>query len=221
MWRENGRTATPGSGDRPQRRATSFLSSDALSLRRLQRKIYLDAPAPENHSVITHRRCSIESAIVQNGARFAITLPKPIQSKRGEKMARTVQAVWPAATVSPLRDGKIHSPKWSPRTHHGRNASDSIQRPSAIPRTFAEFPFSRSWQEIFDHAKRLEGASLVQEFGQGDETWIRFVYMGQWFGVQDGGHRLTLTVDDSGCRDAILVAVNQHFDPLLSRHLRD
>lgn len=136
-------------------------------------------------------------------------------------MARTAQAVWPAASISPLREGKIYSPKWSPRTHHGRNSSDSLQRPSAVPRTFAEFPFSRSWEEILDHAVRLDGASLVEEFGHGDEALIRFLYMGQWFGIQNGGHRLTLTVEDSDCADAILVAVSQHFEPLLSRHLRD
>ena len=136
-------------------------------------------------------------------------------------MSRTLQTFWPAATVSPLRDGKIHSPSWSEPSRRGRNTSDAAQKPSAIPRTFAEFSFNCSWREIANHAKRMEGAKRVKQFGEGEETWIRFVYMGQSFGIQDGGHRVTLTVDDSSCPETILIAVKQHFEPLLSRHLRD
>ena len=136
-------------------------------------------------------------------------------------MSRTVQQFWPAATDSPQRNGKIYSPKWSPRTHRGSSRTDAQQKTSPIPRTFAEFPFTKKWQDIVVHTQQLEGASLVQQFGQGDETWLRFVFMGQWFGIQDGGNRLTLTVEDADCPEEILFAVQRHFEPLLSRHLRD
>ena len=136
-------------------------------------------------------------------------------------MNRTIQREWPAATSTSIRAGGIQSTNWSPRTHHGRSTSDNKQKPSPVPRTFAEFPLNRTWEEIIEDVRRLDGASLVQQVGQGRETWIRFVYMGQWFGGQGGSSRLTLTVDDSDCPDRILVAVSQHFEPLLSRHLRD
>lgn len=128
-------------------------------------------------------------------------------------MSRSIQREWPAATAISIRVGAIQSPNWSPRTHDGRSTSDSKQKPSPVPRTFAEFPLNRNWEEIVEHVKRLEGASLVQQFGQGSETWLRFVYMGQGFGVQAASSRVTLTVDDADCLDRILVAV--------SRHLRD
>jgi hypothetical protein len=123
--------------------------------------------------------------------------------------------------MTPLRNGRVYTSNWSSNNHSGRAFSDSLQKASPIPRTFAEFPFNRTWQEIVVHAQRLPGASRVALYGQGEESWLRFVYMGESFGIQDGGNRLTITADNSSCPDVILFAVQSHFSQLLSAHLRD
>jgi hypothetical protein len=107
------------------------------------------------------------------------------------------------------------SAKW-PINSQGRIMTDAAQLAEPVPRAFAEFPLTRNWQEIAIHARRLDGASHVGLFGDGDETWLRFVYMGQDFSIEDGGARLTLTVDDANCPDVILYEVQKHFVPLLS-----
>jgi hypothetical protein len=108
---------------------------------------------------------------------------------------------------------------WTERAHGGSLETYRNTGPSS--RTFAEFPFTKSWQEIAIHAQRLQGVSRVGLFGKGERSWLRFAYMGQSFGVQDGGHRLTLTVDDASCPEAILVAVQSHFEAFLSPWLQD
>jgi hypothetical protein len=127
-------------------------------------------------------------------------------------MPRTLQQEWPAATFE-------HASVWSKGIHRGQG--DALQRIEAIPRTFAEFPFTKSWQEITIHAQRLLGVSRVGLFGKGSESWLRFTYMGETFSVQDGNNRLTLVVDDADCPDTILLAVQSHFAPFLSAHLCD
>jgi hypothetical protein len=137
-------------------------------------------------------------------------------------MSRTIEPTWSANASYLERWRKPSSlPKWSQREQSGRNVTDPLQKTSAMPRTFAEFPFTKSWQEIAIHAQRLPGASRVGLYGQGDETWLRFAYMGESFGIQDGGHRVTLTVDDCDCPESVLLAVQSHFAALLSPHLRD
>jgi hypothetical protein len=137
-------------------------------------------------------------------------------------MSRTSQPAWSANASYLERSRKPTSlPKWSQREQSGRNVTDTAQTASGNPRTFAEFPFSKAWQEILIHAQRLQGASNVGLYGQGDETWLRFAYMGASFDIQDGGHRLTLTVDDCDCPESVLLAVQSHFAALLSPHLRD
>ncbi len=136
-------------------------------------------------------------------------------------MSPTVQAALAAASLTPLRNGRVYESNWSSKNHSGRAFSDSEQKPSPIPRTFAEFPFNRTWQELVVHAQRLPGASRVALFGQGEESWLRFACMGESFGIQDGGDRLTITVDNSDCPEAILFAVQSHFAPFLCSHMRD
>ncbi len=99
---------------------------------------------------------------------------------------------------------------------------EATQLAEPIPRTFAEFPFNKSWQEIAIHAQRLDGATHVGLFGDDHEqTWIRFVYDSQDFCIQDGGARLTLSVDNSACPDEALHEVQRHFVPLFCPDLSE
>lgn len=107
-------------------------------------------------------------------------------------------------------------PTWPLAAQGDTMTTETTQLAAPVPRTFAEFPFTHNWQEIAIHARRLDGAAHVGLFGDGDETWLRFIYMDQDFCLQDGGARLTLTVDDATCDDAILHEVQRHFVPLLA-----
>ena len=111
--------------------------------------------------------------------------------------------------------------RWSDRNRSVPPAIRSHEEMADGPRTFAEFPFDRSWQELLIHTRRLQGATHIGLFGRGEQTWIRFAYMGESFGLQDGGHRLTLTVDDAECPDAVLHIVQSHFAAVLSPALQD
>jgi hypothetical protein len=97
----------------------------------------------------------------------------------------------------------------------------SAQLLAPVQRTFAEFPFTRSWQEIAIHAQRLEGASHVGLFGERKETWLRFIYEGEDFCIQDGNLRLTITVDDATCPEQLLREVRRHFVSLFSPELSE
>lgn len=99
---------------------------------------------------------------------------------------------------------------------------ETTQLASPVPRTFAEFPFDQSWHEIAVHARRLNGATHVGHFGDDHEQiWLRFMYMGEDFCIQDGGERLKLSVDDGQCPESILHEVQRHFAPLLSPALSE
>jgi hypothetical protein len=108
------------------------------------------------------------------------------------------------------------SPTWPLAAQGDTMTTETTQLAAPVPRIFAEFPFTHNWQEIAIHARRLDGATHVGLFGDGDETWLRFIYMGQDFCLQDGGARLTLRVDDASCADSILHEVQRHFAPLLA-----
>lgn len=110
---------------------------------------------------------------------------------------------------------------WSERGHRGSRRADSHWHTGPFPRTFAEFSFTKTWQEIAIYTQRLNGVSCIGLFGEGNDSWLRFAYKGESFGIQDGSDRLTLTVDDGRCPDAVLTAVQSHFAPLLSSHLKD
>jgi hypothetical protein len=134
------------------------------------------------------------------------------------------------STISMARDHALFAERyrrsenrsmWSDRNQSVPPAISSHEAMANGPRTFAEFPFDRSWQELLIYTQRLPAASHIGIFGRGDETWIRFVYMGESFGLQDGGHRLTLTVDDAECPDAVLHIVQSHFAAVLSPALQD
>jgi hypothetical protein len=107
-------------------------------------------------------------------------------------------------------------PIWPLAAQGDAMTTEPTQLAAPVPRTFAEFPFTHTWQEIAIHARRLDGATYVGIFGDGDETWLRFIYTGQDFCLQDSGARLTFTVDDASCADSILQEVQRHFAPLLA-----
>jgi hypothetical protein len=99
--------------------------------------------------------------------------------------------------------------------------TETAQSAGLIRRVFAEFPSGRTWQEIALHARRMDGATHVGLFGDGDETWLQFNYMGNDFCVQDRGARLAVSVDDAACSDSILLEVQRHFVPLLAPDLSE
>ncbi len=128
-------------------------------------------------------------------------------------MAKTIQQIWPAAT-SPNGTGK-----WSERSQRGRQKIDmeqSLVDSGSAPRTFAEFPFDRSWHEVAIHAQRLHGASRIVLFGRGGESWLGFAYMGEIFTIREGGRRVALVVDDCDCPESIPLTVQSHFAEFLS-----
>lgn len=111
---------------------------------------------------------------------------------------------------------KDTSPSWLPERRSDRPKIESKHQ-----RTFAEFPLSKSWPEIAGFAQRLGGASCVGLFGESDEKWLRFTYMGESFAIQDGGNRLTLSADNGDCPESILLAVHGHYAEFLPSNFGD
>lgn len=89
-----------------------------------------------------------------------------------------------------------------------------------IPRTFAEFVLTKSWQDIGMHVHRLGGA--YQGFsGEGHCAFIDFTFRGYEFCLQESGRILLMRVNDSRCPEIILHEVRHHFAALLAPHSSD
>ena len=90
----------------------------------------------------------------------------------------------------------------------------------AVPRTFAELPYTLSWLTICQHAERF-GRATITEFDTNLEgTWLRFECEGYQFSVGERGSRVQLTVNDADCPADLLVEVTEHFAALLAPHTR-
>ncbi len=89
----------------------------------------------------------------------------------------------------------------------------------AVPRTFAELPYTHSWLKICQHAERLDSVEITEFDANAEGTWLRFTYSGYLFSVGERGSRVQLTVNDADCPPDLLVEVTEHFAALLAPHL--
>lgn len=91
-------------------------------------------------------------------------------------------------------------------------------------RVFAELPFCATWLRIRQHLCSLDGASEVRftaaETG-GNGGLLSFRYDGWQFDMHNYDATLHLSVTDSACREATMLAVLHHFSELLTAHLGD
>jgi hypothetical protein len=120
---------------------------------------------------------------------------------------------------------RTHGKTESSNTKEQRAAmtANSAQRLEAIPKSFAQFPASETWEAILEHARRLPEAEHVGLFGAGEyKTWVAFDLRLHHFTVEDdGGSQINITVDDGDCDPTLLDHVQRHFAALLSTALTD
>jgi hypothetical protein len=90
----------------------------------------------------------------------------------------------------------------------------------AVPRTFAELPYTHSWLKICQHAERLGSVEITDFDTNVEGTWLRFAYGGYFFSIGEFGSRIQLTVNDADSPPNLLVEVTEHFASLLSPHMR-
>ncbi|BBO35686.1 hypothetical protein [Lacipirellula parvula] len=90
----------------------------------------------------------------------------------------------------------------------------------AVPRIFAELPYTHSWLKICQHAERLDRAEITEFDTNVEGTWLRFFYRDYIFSIGERGARVQLTVNDADCPTDVMLEVNEHFAALLAPHLR-
>src|SRR5262245_66356926 len=78
---------------------------------------------------------------------------------------------------------------------------------------------SPEWHRLKDHVDKLTGAKLTS-FITDDvtEAWIDFAFEGHAFSINNQHGQWWFFVKDPACPDATLLAVLDHFEPLLNPH---
>jgi hypothetical protein len=85
-------------------------------------------------------------------------------------------------------------------------------------RHFVDLPEAVFFDELCDHAEKLEGAEIIEFITDGVvEMWLDFEFRGHKFSVNNQFGDYWFFVRDPNCPDEILLEVIDHFRQLLER----